>query len=823
MNHLTRAFALFITLLSIHFTAKAEEASFADIIAGLEQKSGLIDVYQDRDEGKIYWLLPPPQGERGRIAQFIYAHGLTNGLGSNPIGLDRGLTSGTELIELRFVGGKVLIEAINTGYRAVSDNQAEARAVRTSFASSILWAGPVAARNDAGEILLDITSFLVRDATGIAHRLSSSGQGNYSLDNGRSVADTAATLAFPENLEFDAILTFTSQNGGDEVRSVAPSSTAVSLIQHHSLIKLPEAGYKTLTADARAAVIALSYLDYSAPLDAPLRTYLARRFRLEKVNPQAERSEVKKPITFYVDNGAPEPIRSALVEGISWWAKAFEEAGFLNAFKVEILPQDAHPMDVRYNVVQWVHRETRGWSYGGGIRDPRTGEMIKAMVILGSQRVRQDRLIFEGLVGADKTGTGGPNDPVQASLARIRQLGAHEVGHTLGFEHNMAASTYGGRASVMDYPAPHIGLHEDGSFDLSDAYGVGVGAWDIFTVKWLYGEGGDDLVDEALKTGLIYVADADSRPASAAHPLGNLWDTGSDPLAELRHLLEVRRLALSRFGPNVLQKGRPMADLQEALVPIYLLHRFQLQAALKSVGGMAYGYPQNGDNQSAGNIVPPDRQREALDIILSALEPGMLDLPDDVLNWLTPTALWPRTTREMFEGGTGPAFDLLSAADVAGGLVIDGLLQRDRAARLVEFNRRDSAYPGLEEILVRLTDQVFTSNREHARLSEIRRALQRRLVSSLIKLAQDDKASPSVTTRIEAHLDTLADSIGRRVGRDRPSQDNAAAIFNMIERHKNRPALSSPASPDPAKTPPGEPIGGAASGWEYQCWHCPAQ
>lgn len=798
-------------------TVRAE--TIAEKTATMQRLEGLFDVYQDDASGKIYWHLKPQGAHYGR---YIYAHGLTSGLGSNPIGLDRGLNSGSEIVHFERLGDKLFIHVENTDYRATSDNTSEQRAVSHSFASSILWSGEIEVR-DGDDILVDVSDFLMRDATGSAAQIKRRGQGSFSLDKGRSAVDVKATLAFPDNLEFDAILTFKSSDPGREVRSTAAIGTEFSLIQHHSLIRLPDDGYRPRIADPRAAAIELRYTDYSAALEDPLLVRLARRFRLEKTDVNAERSPVKKPIIFYVDNGAPEPVRQALIDGISWWADAFDKAGFIDAFQVKVLPQDAHPMDVRYNVVQWVHRATRGWSYGGGIADPRTGEMIKAMVILGSQRVRQDRMIFEGLVGADKTGQGGPNDPEQVALARIRQLGAHEVGHTLGFQHNMAASTYGGRASVMDYPAPEIHFNEDGEFDLSKAYGVGLGAWDDFTVKWLYSEfpentdeqaALDALVEDAQKQNLLFVSDADSRPVSGAHPYGNVWDTGSDPIAELNHMLQVRAKALDEFGPHVLGQGRALAELHEVFVPIYLLHRFQLQAAAKSLGGMEFGYPKNGGPIQSAETTSPERQRLALEVLLKAIEPEALDIDDKILNLLTPDPQI-RGGREKFKSALGPGFDAIEAAEVASNLVFNALLHPARAGRLVDFHRRDAQYPGLEEVLAKTTDHIFIRSRESERLAGIRRATQRRYVTHLIALASNSATPSPVKTRVEAHLESLGETIGRRVGRDSANQGNAALIFSMIERHRNRTAPMEDKVLRDVITPPGQPIGDA-----HQCWLC---
>ncbi len=422
----------------------------------------------------------------------------------------------------------------------------------------------------------------------------------------RSAVDVDAFLAFPDNLEFEAILTYSGDSPGELVRGTAPTADLVTLVQHHSLIRLPDDGYTPRRFDPRAGSSPVVFADYAVPLDEPIETRWIVRHRLEKTDPAAERSRAVEPIVYYVDRGAPEPVRSALVEGASWWAEAFEAAGFIDGYRVEVLPEGVHPLDVRYNVIQWVHRSTRGWSYGGGVVDPRTGEMIKAHVSLGSLRVRHDRLLMEGLVGADATGSGGPNDPVQVALARIRQLSAHEVGHTLGFTHNFAASTYGGRASVMDYPAPLVEITETGELDLSNAYGIGVGEWDVYTVRYAYeqpmpGETEEELLESIVADGLerhlAFMSDADARPVGSAHPRAHLWDNGSRcrrrPRSRLRGAPD-RHGALRREQPRA---GQPLSRLVEVFSPLYLYHRYQLTAAVKLIGGVDYAYAVRGDGQ----------------------------------------------------------------------------------------------------------------------------------------------------------------------------------------------------------------------------------
>ncbi|HYU30610.1 MAG TPA: zinc-dependent metalloprotease, partial [Thermoanaerobaculia bacterium] len=597
-------------------------------LAAMTKKEGLLTFYLDAKAGKVWLVVPPAIGPGGASGTFIYVDSLLTGLGSNPVGLDRGQLGDTRLVTLRRVGGRLLVEQQNLRFRALSENPDEQRAVRESFATSVLWGGEIAAVEPDGRALVDFTGFLVRDAHDIPARMRLAGQGSWSLDASRSAADLENCLAFPDNVEFEALLTYQSSEPGELVRQTVPAAGAATFIQHHSFVRLPDPGYQPRAFDPRAASFPVTFADYSAPLAAPIDTRWISRHRLEKVDPTAARSRVKKPLVYYVDSAAPEPVRSALIEGASWWKTAFEKAGFIDAYRVEVLPPGVHPLDVRYNVIQWVHRSTRGWSYGGGVIDPRTGEILKGHVTLGSLRVRQDRLIFEGLAGTDKTGTGAPDDPVVLSLARIRQLAAHEVGHSLGFSHNFAASTYG-RASVMDYPAPLVDISPDGNLEFSSAYAVGVGEWDDWAVRYAYAQlppGTDEraalrgMLDEAVRRGLVFLTDEDARPPGAANPRAVLWDNGPDPVEGLRHALEVRRIALSHFGEHNIQPGQPLALLQEVLVPLYFHHRYELDAALKMVGGVDYTYAVRGDGQSGQTPVEAKRQREALRVILEVLD-----------------------------------------------------------------------------------------------------------------------------------------------------------------------------------------------------------
>jgi len=827
--------------------------TIAEVMRGREKREGLLVTYLDNERGKVWLELPAPHGARGdtpnvalrpgipdraipaanglatqsareladnapagTVGRYAYLEGLVTGLGSNDVGLDRGQIGPTRVVDVRIVGGRCLIIEPNLQARAITDNPAEETAVRESFASSILWAGDIAARDADGRTLIDFTSFVVRDAHDVAARLKQARQGTFVLDEKRSVLDPRNCLAFPDNLEFEAILTFASNEPGEFVRSVTPTPQAVTFVQRHSLVRLPDDGYEPRRFDPRAPSYPIAFDDYAAPLDQPLTKRFITRHRLEKLDPSAPRGRVKEPIVYYVDRAAPEPVRTALLEGASWWAQAFEAAGLEDAFRVELLPEDVHTLDIRYNVIQWVHRKTRGWSFGGTVTDPRTGEIIKGHVTLGSLRVRQDRLMFEGLLGSDKTGTGAPDDPIELSLARIRQLSAHEVGHTLGFTHNFAASTYAGRASVMDYPAPLIKVSDDGTLDVSKAYAVGMGVWDIFAVRYAYSQfppGTDEndalgsLIEQAIDRGMLFMSDDDARPAGAAHPLANLWDNGSDPLDALEQTMRVREIAMERFGERNIAKGRPVAELQEVFATVYLHHRYQLEAAIKTIGGIDYAYRLRGDHQPHVTPVDADRQRRALDVVLTCLTPEFLDVPDGTLELLAPRPFGYDENREMFEGASDPMFDPIAAAATAADLVVSGILNKERCTRLVDQERRNAVRLGLAATLDKLTNQAFFGPPVGLRRAAIKQGVQQVVVSRMMELAADESASPLVRAQVERFLAYVAGVYEIWSQRNEPDAPYAALMSRQIKRFIERPHQPTPPPSGPHDAPPGSPIG----------------
>lgn len=791
-------------------TAEKPLPSIAELTAHAQKLPGYFPLYWDARSGKL-WLEIDKFG-----SEFLFLDSLPAGVGSNDIGLDRGQVGDSRVVKFERSGPKVLLVQQNLDYRASSDNAAERQSVQDAFAQSVLW-GFEAAAADGDRVLIDATPFFLSDQHSVVDTFKETKQGAFHLDATRSALYLANTRNFPQNTEVEATLTFASDEPGKFVKQVAPNPHFVTVREHYSFIQLPPPGYTPRAWDPNCGFFPLTFADYSAPIGQSMHTHWIVRHRLEKKDPSAAVSNPVKPIVYYLDPGTPEPVRSALLEGARWWSQAFEAAGFSNAFRVEMLPAGADPMDVRYNMIEWVHRRTRGWSYGSAVADPRTGEIIKGHVLLGSLRVRQDYRIFEGLLAPYKEGK--PVDPrmLQAALARLRQLAAHEVGHTLGLEHNYIASTEG-RASVMDYPAPLVKIANDGAFDLSDAYATGVGAWDKIAIRYGYSQfpaGTDEhaalqkILADGRREGYTFLTDQDARPLGSADPFTHLWDNGNDPIAELDHVMQVRRLALQRFGLDNIQPGQPLAALEDTLVPIYLYHRYQVQAAAKSIGGAHYTYAQRGDGQQPLTPVPPDSQRRALTEVLKTISPDALTLPAPLLALIPPRPEGYPPSREDFKAHTGLTFDPQAAAEAAATITLEVLMDGQRAARLAQAAAFDAKQLGLAEMLDRTLNATWRAPHQPGMRGDVQRTVDDVALYELMKLAADPATSPEARAMARQKLTELSAWAARAAGAaaidevQRAHLNWAAAQFKDWERDPEKVMKSL----EPKEPPPGQPIG----------------
>jgi hypothetical protein len=801
-----KLFPLIILLISLQTFAQ-KLPSILEKSANAKKYEGFMPFYWDEDTGKI-WL------EISKLNQdFLYVTALPAGLGSNDIGLDRGLLGVERVVSFQKIGRKIMLVQPNLQYRAITNDANEKRAVEQSFAQSTLWGFTVEAE-DNGKYLVDATEFLMQDAIGVSDRLKDMKQGSYGLDKSRSAMYLARTKNFPLNTEFEVSMTFTGGNdAGNFVKSVTPSTDAFTLRLHHSFVQLPDNQFEKRVFDPRSSYYPVSYFDYATPVSEPVEKYFTVRHRLKKKDPNAAVSEAVKPIIYFLDNGTPEPIRSALMEGASWWNQAFEAVGYKNAFQVKLLPDDADPMDCRYNVINWVHRSTRGWSYGNTVTDPRTGEIIKGHVSLGSLRVRQDYLIAQGLLSPFENGQklDADKDPMlKMALARLRQLAAHEVGHTLGLMHNYSASS-NNRASVMDYPHPQIKLDTKGEIDLSDAYAVGIGDWEKTSIAFGYQDfpkGTDEkvalnkILSDAREKGLLYLTDQDARSVGSVSPTAHLWDGGKNPVEELDNLLKIRDKALKNFGEKTIRTGVPMAFLEDALVPIYNLHRYEVEAVAKLVGSMDYKYKLRGDEQFSTQSVSKETQQKALETTLKCLSAEFLTLPENIISIIPPRPAGYMSSRELFKKRTGLAFDPLAAAESAADFPLQFLFHPERASRMVEYEARNGGL-GLEEMINQVVDKTIKTPKNQGLNRKVQFQTEQIVLTHLMALSTNESANYQVRAvcgKVLKELKTYLEETKKTA----KESDHQAHLDYALDRMKN---------PSTAKVavhkelPPGAPIG----------------
>lgn len=781
----------------------APVSSIAQKTAGLEKRDGFIPIYLDDKQGKILLELPR---DSMRVLMF---YGLATGLGSNPIGLDRGANGDNFITRFERNGERVLVVFENWNYRtSARDNPAHARTIAESFPPSTSGSMPVVAQ-EGGRILVDATEFFMRDWNDVSGTLQQSNEGAYTVARDRSSVYKPYTRAFPDNSEIDVSLTFVTQGRpGQIVGYIVPDGKSFTLRQHISLLRLPDDNYRPRVLDPRMGFFGITFRDYAQPIQNPLEVRWIARYRLERVNPADPSSPIKNPLVFYIDRGIPEPVRSATREGAKWWEQAFDMAGLRGAFRVEDLPEGVDPMDARYNVIQWENRHERGWSIGGSLGDPRTGEILKAMARMDSHRARTDYNLYAGLMGADAAAA-----DTAFVLARVRQVTAHEIGHTIGIAHNYIASTYD-RGSVMDYPPPRVRLDGQGRIDVSAAYDSGPGEYDVLALRWGYGifpPGTEDdslraIVDEGLRKGLLFLSDADARPDFASDPRTNLWDDAANAFEFLDHQMAVRRVAMSRFGVRNIRVGEPISLLQERFVPVYLMHRFAINSLAKTIGGMEYHHAMRGDDQQATRPIPAADQRRALRVLVAALDPAELAIPDTIISLLGPRPFSYQPYVELFSSRTRPAFDELGAARTLSQMIVDAVLQRERAARLVMFASRGDNPLTLSETIDALTASWSARSGETRKTAALRRVTQRAVADRMMLLAADTEASAEVRSLVELRMTGLR-ARARTLAQSGTELDQAhwTSIAADFTRWLERQQLP---TPTPAmRAPPGDPFG----------------
>jgi hypothetical protein len=822
MNVIRVALLVFLVaavLEDVHSQAVPKPVStIAERTKGFKIFDGFFPFYWDESRAKVFLEL-----SANRIGEdFILVSALATGIGSNDIGLDRGQLGKTRLVRFERAGTKVLLVEKNTRYRALTSNEAERRSVEEAFAKSVLYGFQVEAE-DGNRILIDFTPFLTLDLHGVAETLRRNGQGTYRVDESRSALYADRTRNFPKNTEFEATVTYTGTGAGAWLESVVPSAEAVTVRNHVSLVALPDENYEPLPNDPRSGFFSVRFADYSTSIAQPLERKYAVRHRLIKKNPGEIMGEPQKPIVYYLDPGVPEPVRGALLDGARWWAKAFEAAGFRNAFRVEVLPDGVDPLDVRYNVIQWVHRSSRGWSYGASVIDPRTGEIIKGHVSLGSLRVRQDYLIFQGLLSPfDKSFDSLSVNPMsEAALSRIRQLSAHEVGHTLGLSHNYAASV-NRRASVMDYPYPFI-QEKDGKVDLSAAYATEAGAWDLAAIKWGYGDfaGPEDpttarerfLQEDVFgKQGLKYLSDMDARPGHGAHPEVHQWDNGTDATVELDRLMGIRKNALARFSEKAVREGAPLTRLHDVFVPLYLMHRYQVDAAVKNIGGQSYTYALRGDGQALPKPVSSAEQRKALDALLRAVSPEALKVPEHVLKLIPPRVPDTYDGRELFKGRSGVTFDGFAPAEAGADVVWSALLHPARLERVLQQSSLRDVSFGAEQFQDAINAAVFTAQPAPLTDRSVLAVSASVLLQRLMEVSVSTQASPAVKGWALDWLEEAQQILDRTKSKSANPDRVRLAAWLKAERRRleTEPAAFRRAE---SNTPPGAPIGDCDSGF----------
>lgn len=778
-------------------TQPAPLAAQSAELAGLERTEGFVPFYWDAADNRM--LLEVPAFEEDVL---YYVSATTNG-GSVQVSLDRGVIY-TAVIHFVRSGDRVVVNQINTDFRATMGSEATQQGVRDSFPTSVLAVLPVVS-DSGGRVVVDGTPLLMRDAGYVAGRLKRSGQGDFRFDPAKSAYYLPQTKAFPENTEIDTIASFVSAAPGVAVREVMPAPDTYTLRIRHSFLKAPT-GYQPRVADPRIGVGSIQFQDFSKPIDETPFTEWVRRFRLEKKDPAAAMSEPVEPIVFYFDPAIPDPIREAMKAGLLWWNESFEAAGFINAIEARDAPADMDPMDIRYPYVLWIHRDGRGFSSAGTFADPRTGEILGSKTHMDTYRMRTIANYFDaysgglpedgsGLTIADpslvSTDVYNQMPEGQRDMAFLRQavLTAHELGHVLGYGHNWNAN-FNDRSSVMEYPVPRVTV-KDGKLDLSESFMTEIGEYDTFMTRFAYtpfpeGEeeaGLDRIIAEMRAAGVMFTLGSDPRYTWYVDQAG--------PVEELRNLAEVRRVALANYGPGMLKTGEPYGAMRDLrLWMVYLHEQYAIEFGQKYIGGLLQNIvvkdKENG--LAPTEFIPGEKQREILGLLLDTIQPERLEIPESLLSQLVPD---PGVNRE--DMSDDPVFDQLRAARILAAIVLEPLFDPARSERMVALSARQPdplTYPQMVDAVLASTwnAPAAGSTQERALL----RVTQNVAMQSMMMLGASDDASPEARYYVLDQLAQLAETL-----RSRRDNDPLTAAFyresaRQIDRYLEDPAAHAP-------------------------------
>jgi hypothetical protein len=776
-------------------------------VKDIPRHDGFLPFYWDARKGQLLLEIAPGFGE------FLYGSGLAGGAGTLDVSLDRGQLGDLGICRFERSGPRVLLHQKQTTHRSGAADGERTRVVEESFPSSVLASLPIVAE-EGDRVLVDATAFLLAD-TGILPLLKQAKLGEWKQDTARSAFHFGRSGAFPRNTEIEVVATFTADNPPRAFAGLLPDGRTMSLRLHHTFLKLPEPGFKPRALDPRIGFIPRRYLDHAAPWNERIEKFLASRWRLVKADPTAALSEPVEPIVYYLDRGIPEPERSAIREGALWWNHAFEQAGFKNAFVLKDLPEGATFLDARYSGIEWINRAERGWSVGGSQTDPRTGEILHGVARIDSHRRRTTARMWQNLKRPDGAFDCDAGDSPDMSellatdpnleegplvLERLAYLSAHEVGHTIGLMHNWAATTFGW-GSVMDYLAPNIQI-AGGKLDLSDAYPRDIGSYDRLAIQWGYTTEEDPtaldrIVREGYAKGIFYPLDSDPRWAE--------YDWGADPVRWLATTQQVRRVVLDRFGPAQLKPGEWVYSLQQRFNLAYLYHRFGIQTAQQFVGGQYQANAVAGDGQAPVAWVPAAKQKEALDLLVAALSPENLDVPDRILAALVPPPSGTRESREQFASEAGEAFSLWTAARSLVSLIVDPLLESGRAARLTLPAPREALT--LDGLTGRLIGATWGAPSDASpRRAALRRIAQRGVLDALMDLGARPDAAAEVRAVVFSRLTRLKTELRGRHSLDPATEAHLRLAEGDLTEFLEKPEVrkSRPARPQP---PPGRPIG----------------